>query len=145
MEWSDITDGAGEKIREGAKAAVKQPIILGVVLGLLSIKPVAAQGGGAGIGEALCGAGLDVILQALLFLAVLTLVLLSFGDIFRALKGQQGNARRRQQSGGHAASAGKKFFGAVILAALPTILTSMGFSMVSCFGDISVDLFAGGP
>ena len=138
-----VADG-GAKLREGGKAALKNPLITGISLGLLAIQPVAAQGNPSdSIGSALCEAGLDVILQAGLFLAVFALIIMSFGDVFNALRGSQGNARRRSASGGHVASAGKKFFGAVILAALPTILTSMGFSMVNCFGNIAVNIFGG--
>lgn len=138
-----ITDG-GAKLREGGKAALKKPLITGTALGLLAVQPVAAQGNPSdSIGTALCDAGLDVILQAGLFLAVFALIIMSFGDVFNALRGQSGDARRRSASGGHVAAAGKKFFGAVVLAALPTILTSMGFNMVGCFGNIAVNIFGG--
>jgi hypothetical protein len=144
MKPTDLIRKIGAKLREGTKAGLKRPIIAGVALGLTAIQPVAAQvDGGAAIGEALCSAGLDVILQAGLFIAVLSLIIMSFGDVFKALKGQGGDARRRSASGGHMGSAGKKFFGAVILAALPSILTSMGFSMVSCFGNIAINIFGG--
>jgi hypothetical protein len=144
MELADLIRKTSTKLQEGVKAGLKRPVIAGGVLGLSAIQPVAAQvDGGAAIGEALCSAGLDVILQAALFIAVLALIIMSFGDIFKALKGQSGGARRRAASGGHVGSAGKKFFGAVILAALPSILTSMGFSMVSCFGNIAINIFGG--
>ena len=144
MEPADRLRKIGAKLLEGTKTGLKRPIVAGVALGLVSIQPVAAQvDGGAAIGEALCSAGLDVVLQAGLFIAVLVLIIMSFGDVFKALKGQTGNARRRAASGGHMGAAGKKFFGAVVLAAMPTILTSMGFNMVSCFGNIAINIFGG--
>jgi hypothetical protein len=144
MEPTDLLRKTGTKLREGAEVGLKKPIIAGTALGFSAVQPVAAQvSGGEAVGSALCAAGLDVVLQAGLFIAVLVLIIMSFGDVFKGLKGQQGDARRRSASGGHMGAAGKKFFGAVLLAALPTILTSMGFSMVDCFGNIAIDIFGG--
>ena len=142
MKPRRLIDKTGAKFKEAAGTAWKPTLLNGVGLGILAVQPVAAQVDATGsIGDALCNAGLDVVLQAALFIGVLALVIMSFGDLFKAVKGQGGNARRRSASGGHAGSAGKKFFGAVILAALPTILTEMGFAMVACFENISVSIF----
>lgn len=142
MKPRRLIDETSAKIKEAAGAAWKPTLLNGIGLGILAVQPVAAQADATeSIGSALCNAGLDVILQGALFIGVLALVIMSFGDLFKAVKDGGGDARRRSASGGHAGSAGKKFFGAVILAALPTILSSMGFAMVECFGNISVNIF----
>ena len=143
MGLRETIENGGNRLKQGGMTALKRPLITGITLGLVAVQPVAAQSASESIGNALCNAGLDVILQALLFIAVLALILMSFGDIFQALKGQSGGARRRSASGGHVGAAGKKFLGAVILAALPSIFTSMGFNLVGCFGNIAVNIFGG--
>jgi preprotein translocase subunit SecG len=126
-------------------------IVIAMVAGLvIAMEPVAAaEGGGGGgggsgdvsssLGEALCNAGAGILLTAVFYIASIALIYLGVIDGIKAFaEGGGDDPRRRAGTGSTWRSAVKKFIGGVLVASAPTILSAIGFSLLSCVSAINI-------
>lgn len=135
----------------GRDAALTALLVMVVIGGLIvAMQPAAAaEGGGGGgggsgdvagsLGSALCDAGAGVLLTAVFYIASIALIYLGVIDAIKAFASDRDDdPRRRAGTGGVWGSAAKKFIGGVIVAAAPSILSAIGFSLLDCVSAISV-------
>lgn len=136
----------------GRNAAVVLAIVVALIGGaIVVIEPVAAaEGGGGGggggsgdvsssLGSALCEAGAGIILTAVFYLASLALVYLAVIDAIKAFaEGSDDDPRRRAGTGTTWGAAVKKFIGAILVAAAPTLLSAIGFTLLDCVSAIDI-------
>lgn len=117
----------------------------------IAMEPVAAaEGGGGGgggsggvgssLGEALCNAGAGILLTAVFYIASIALIYLGVIDGIKAFaEGGGDDPRRRAGTGSTWRSAVKKFIGGVLkVASAPTILSAIGFTLLSCVSAIDI-------
>ncbi|UOO96751.1 hypothetical protein MUK72_14480 (plasmid) [Halococcus dombrowskii] len=126
-------------------------IVIAMVAGMaIAMEPVAAaEGGGGGgggsggvgssLGEALCNAGAGILLTAVFYIASIALIYLGVIDGIKAFaEGGGDDPRRRAGTGSTWRSAVKKFIGGVLVASAPTILSAIGFTLLSCVSAIDI-------
>jgi preprotein translocase subunit SecG len=137
----------------GHNATVALVVVMALVVGaIVAMEPVAAaEGGGGGgggggsgdvsssLGEALCNAGAGILLTAVFYIASIALIYLGVIDGIKAfVEGGDDDPRRRAGTGSTWQSAVKKFLGGVLVASAPTILSAIGFSLLSCVSAIDI-------
>lgn len=97
---------------------------------------VLQQGGGdmsSSLGSALCDIGIGALITAVLFLISMFLIYGALGDLSKWFASSNSkDSGRRSEAGGHLQSAGKKVGGGIVIGASPTILSALGFSLLSC-------------
>jgi hypothetical protein len=135
------------------RATVALVIVIAVVGGIAAMQPVMAAEGGGGsgsggsgsggvsssLGTSLCNAGVGILLTAGFYIGSLALIYLGVFEAVKAFAGGGGDdPRRRAESGSIWRSAIKKFIGGVLVAAAPTILSAIGFSLLSCVSAITI-------
>ena len=91
------------------------------------------------VGDALCAAGVGVLVTILLFLASLGLLALSAFNLIEwfAKKGSR-RSQLQTEANDHARAAGLQMFGAVIVGMLPVLLAAAGFSLLDCIEPVNV-------
>lgn len=100
--------------------------------------PAAAQMGNK-MGSAICKTGAGKLITAALFLIAIALIYSSIGDFYRGVKkGRSKNTGQRSQQGGDFEAGGMKIGGGVVIAALPTILSTLGFSLLNCVNAVKI-------
>ena len=102
-----------------------------------SVAGVVLQAGGgdtaSSLGTALCNIGIGALITAALFLISIALIYGSLGDLYKWFAASNSkDSGRRSESGSHLSSAGKKIGGGIVIGASPTILSAIGFSLLSC-------------
>jgi hypothetical protein len=104
----------------------------------LLVAPAAAQMGNK-IGNAICKTGAGKLITGALFVFALLLVYSAIGDFYKGFKQSRSkNTGQRSQQGNAFENAGKKLGGGVVIAALPTILSTIGFSLLSCVKAVKI-------
>lgn len=91
------------------------------------------------LGGALCEAGVGTLITMFLYLATIYLVYLAIPDLigaFTASRSKKGSAK--QDKSEYMGDAGTKLFGAVIIGALPMILSTAGFSLLECVDAVPI-------
>lgn len=91
------------------------------------------------IGGALCDAGVGVLIGMILYIISILLVYLSIPDLYKgfaASRSKKGGSQREKSN--YFADAGKKLFGAVVISSLPTILATIGFSLLECVDAVQI-------
>jgi preprotein translocase subunit SecG len=135
----------------GRNIALVSVIVIALVAGMvIAMEPVAAaEGGGGGgggsgdvsssLGTALCNAGAGILLTAVFYIASIGLIYLGVIDGIKAFaEGGDDDPRRRAGGSSTVRSAVKKFLGGVLVASAPTILSAIGFSLLSCVSAINI-------
>ena len=126
-------------------------VVIAVVAGMVIVaEPTAAAEGGGGssggsgdvsssLGGALCDAGAGILLTAVFYIASLGLIYLGVIDAIKAFaEGGDDDPRRRAGSGSAWRSAVKKLAGGVLVASAPTLLSAIGFTLLTCVSAISI-------
>ena len=91
------------------------------------------------IGAALCSAGVGVIATVGLYCAALYLAYGAFPHVVRGFEAK--NSKKAGSSAGEQSgfgAAGKQLLGAGVVAALPSILSSAGWSLLSCVQSVQI-------
>lgn len=102
------------------------------------VAPAAAQMG-TKMGKAICQTGAGKLFTAALFLIAIALIYSSIGDFYRGVKkGRSKNTGQRSQQGGDFEAAGMKIGGGIVIASLPTVLSTLGFSLLSCVKAVKI-------
>jgi hypothetical protein len=102
------------------------------------VGPAAAQMGNK-MGSAICKTGAGKLFTAALFLIAIALIYSSIGDFYRGVKkGRSKNTGQRSQQGGDFEAGGMKIGGGLVIASLPTILSTVGFSLLSCVKAVQI-------
>lgn len=108
------------------------------------VAPAAAQANGSSqmatkMGSAICKTGAGKLFTAALFLVAIALIYSSIGDFYRGVKkGRSKNTGQRSQQGGDFEAGGKKIGGGIVIASLPTVLSTLGFSLLSCVKAVQI-------
>lgn len=104
----------------------------------LLIAPAAAQMG-TKMGKAICKTGAGKLFTAFLFLIAIALIYSSIGDFYRGVKqGRSKNTGQRSQQGSAFEDGAMKLGGGVVVAALPTVLSTIGFSLLTCVKAVKI-------
>lgn len=105
---------------------------------VLLVAPAAAQMGSK-IGNAICKTGAGKLITGALFIIAILLIYGAIGDAYKGIKkGRSKNTGQRSQQGGDFENAGMKVVGGVVIAASPTILSTIGFSLLSCVKAVQI-------
>lgn len=129
----------------------------GIALGFIvaanvaMVAPVVAQEGGGGgggggggsggqqLGSAICNTGAGQLITMGLFALALLLIYGAVIDGYRGVKnGRSKNTNQRSQQGGNFENAGMKLIGGVVIAAAPSVLSTLGFSLLSCVNSVQI-------
>jgi hypothetical protein len=112
-------------------------LIVGTVLGAsLVIGTAAAQ---TTLGNAICDTGAGKLISMGLVGLSLLLVYSGIFDGYRGLKNSnKKNTKQRAQQGSEYGAAGKKVVGAVVISGAPTMLSTMGFSLLNCVSAVQI-------
>lgn len=104
----------------------------------LLVAPAAAAMG-TKIGNAICKTGAGKLLTGALFIIALMLVYSSIGDFYKGFKqGRSKNTGQRSQQGSAWEDGAMKLGGGVVIASLPVILATIGFSLLSCVKAVQI-------
>lgn len=88
---------------------------------------------------ALCEAGVGGLATVGLFLGAIYLAYLAIPDLIKFFAGRNSSKSSSQSSSNEGLKgAGMKLFGAVIVAALPSILAGAGFALLECVDAVNV-------
>lgn len=102
------------------------------------ISPAAAQMGNK-VGNAICKTGAGKLITAALFIVAILLIYGAIGDAYKGIKkGRSKNTGQRSKQGNDFENAGMKLVGGVLIAASPTILATIGFSLLSCVKAVQI-------
>jgi hypothetical protein len=107
--------------------------------------PLQSSGGSAPtvdlgqIGTALCEAGLGVVITLALWAGCVGLIYKSLPDVYRffGAKGSSKGGAQKQKSQ-HISNMINKWVGGVVLASLPSVLSTAGFALLSCVNSIQI-------
>jgi hypothetical protein len=112
-------------------------LTVGTVFGAsLVIGSAAAQ---TTLGDAICDTGAGKLISMGLVGLSLLLVYSGIFDGYRGLKSSnKKNTKQRAQQGSEYGAAGKKLVGAVVISGAPTMLSTMGFSLLGCVGAVQI-------
>jgi hypothetical protein len=110
-----------------------------VAANAMLVAPVAAQSGGQQLGTAICNTGAGQLITMGLFALALLLIYGAVIDGYRGVKrGRSKNTNQRSQQGGDFENAGMKLIGGVVIAAAPSVLSTLGFSLLSCVNAVQI-------
>lgn len=107
-----------------------------LVVSLSMLLPLQSTGE---LGDSLCDAGVGTLITLFLFVLAILLVYKSIPDIYRGFdaKGSRSSGAQKQKDQ-HFNNAAMKIIGAVVIASLPTFLSTVGFTLLSCVDSVQI-------